>query len=328
VPARVELHTHLEGAVTPRRLLRLAERYGQPGVPDACLVPDGTAYAVGDFAQFLTVYKHLTSVLRTPADFHAVALDLGEQLAADGVVYAEVTVSFGVLLHREIDPLPVQEALAEAADEIASTHRVTVRWLPDAVRQWGLDPARRAWEAAATCGRRLGVVGFGLGGDETAGPAASFAPLFAEVAAEGFGVTIHAGEAAGPASVRAAVEACGAARIGHGTTAAADDAVLALLAERGIHVEICPGSNVRTGAVQQLSDHPLPRFLATGVSCALNTDDRALFSLDLAGEYARAQEVLGLAPQRAAVMQREALAAAFCDEATRAAADARLKFCF
>ena len=307
----IELHTHLEGAVTPARLIQLAEKYGQPGLPAACLEADGSRYRSTDFAAFLELFKHVTLMLRSPADFHAVALDLGEQLAADGVVYAEVTVAYGVMQRRQIDPRPVQRALHEAAAVIAETVGVVVRWLPDAVRQWGLEAAWPAWEAAATCGRELGVVGFGLGGDETSVSCGTFAPLFADVRIEGLGVTIHAGEAAGPESVRQAIELCFADRIGHAVSAAADPLVMALLAARRPFLELCPGSNVVTGAIAALKEHPLAAFLEAGLSCCLNTDDRAIFELDLRGEYQRAADTLGLSASAARRMQEQAVAAAF-----------------
>jgi len=313
---RVELHTHLEGSVTPARLILLAEKYGQPGLPAACLSEDGSAYRFEGFVGFLNVFKHVTSLLRTPEDFHAAALDLGSQLAADGVGYAEVTLSYGVLLKRDLDPLPVQRALAEAAAEVAAAEGVDLRWIPDAVRQWGVDAAWRAWEAAATGGRDLGVVGFGLGGDETSGPAADFAGLFAEVRSEGFGVTIHAGEipgmgAAAVESVRQAVVDCRAHRIGHGLAAAADPLLLATLAAREIFVELCPGSNVLTGGIGTWVDHPVRTFLDAGIPCCLNTDDRALFGLDLEGEYGRAAELLDLGETEHDHMQKAARQAAF-----------------
>ncbi len=313
---RVELHTHLEGSVTPARLIFLAEKYGQPGLPAACLTKDGDAYQFDGFHGFLEIFKHVTSLLRTPADFHDSARDLGAQLAADGVDYAEVTLSYGVLQMRRIDPLPVQRALADAAAEVKETYGVVLRWIPDAVRQWGVDKAWRAWEAAATAGRDLGVVGFGLGGDETAGPAADFADLFAEVKAERFGVTIHAGEipdmgSAAADSIRQAVEDCGADRIGHGLAAAADPLIMATLAARDVFVEMCPGSNLRTGGITTWGDHPLRTFLAAGVSCCLNTDDRALFGLDLESEYSRAEELLALTTAEYDGMQKAARKAAF-----------------
>ena len=313
---RVELHTHLEGSVTPARLILLAEKYGQPGLPAACLTEDGAAYCFEGFHGFLELFKHVTSLLRTPADFHAAARDLGGQLAADGVDYAEVTLSYGVLQMRGIDPVPVQRALAEAAAEVKEADSVVLRWIPDAVRQWGVDAAWRAWEAAAAAGVGLGVVGFGLGGDETAGPPADFADLFAEVKAEGYGVTIHAGEVprmgtAAVDSIRQAVEDCGADRIGHGLAAAHDPLILATLAARGVFVEMCPGSNLRTGGIAAWGDHPLRTFLTAGVPCCLNTDDRALFGLDLEGEYKQAGEHLALTATEHDSMQKAARKAAF-----------------
>jgi adenosine deaminase len=313
---RVELHTHLEGSVTPTRLILLADKYGQPGLPAVCLNEDGSSYRFEGFHGFLNVFKHVSSLLRTPDDFHAAARDLGIQLAADEVGYAEVTLSYGVLQKRGIDPLPVQRALAEAAAEVAEADGVDLRWIPDAVRQWGVDAAWRAWEAAATAGRDLGVVGFGLGGDETDGPAVDFAALFAEVRTEGFGVTIHAGEvpamgAAAVESVRQAVIDCRADRIGHGLAAAQDPLLLATLAAREIFVEMCPGSNVLTGGIENWADYPARAILEAGIPCCLNTDDRSLFSLDLEGEYGRAAELLNLTVAEHDTMQKAARQAAF-----------------
>jgi len=315
---RVELHTHLEGSVTPERLILLAEKYGQPGLPAACLTGDGSAYRFEGFLGFLDLFRDVTSVLRDPGDFHAVARDLGGQLAADNVAYAEISVSYAVLQWRDIDPVPVQRALAEASAEVAETEGVRMCWIPDAVRQWPVDKGWRAWEAAATAGRELGVVGFGLGGDEASGPAADFATLFAEVKAEGFGVSIHAGELpamgdAAAASIRQAVEDCGADRIGHGLAGPADPLLMATLAVREVFVELCPGSNVATGGLSQWSEHPLRAFLEAGIPCCLNTDDRTLFGIDLDREYSRAAEVFELTPEEQDGMQKAALKAAFGD---------------
>jgi adenosine deaminase len=316
MPGLVELHTHLEGSLTPARLLTLAERHGQPGVVSACLDPSGEAFRFEGFAGFLRLYRDATSVLRTPADFRDVALDLAVQLADDGVAYAEVMVSYGVLLKRGLDPRPIQQVLHETAQEVADTRGVVLRWLPDAVRQWGAEAGWRAWEVAATCGRSLGVVGFGLGGDEAAGPPAAFADLFADVRVEGLGVSIHAGEVpsmgdAARRSVREAVESCGAQRIGHGVAAADDPLLLGLLAARGVHVEACPRSNLATGAIARLADHPLRAFLDAGVPCSLNTDDRGLFGLDLRGETAAVGEALDLDEAALAGLQDAARAAVF-----------------
>ena len=254
--------------------------------------------------------------MRTPRDFHELAQDLAVQLRDDGVAYAEVSVAYGVLLARGIDPGPVQAALWEASQSAQEAHGVTLRWLPDAVRQFGTDAAWRAWEAAARAGRAQGVVGFGLGGDEVNGPAAAFAPLFAAVRAEGLGVSIHAGEVtsmgeAARDSIRQAVDDCGATRLGHGLAAAGDPALLRDLAARGVFVELCPRSNVATGALPSLAAHPLRAFLDAGVPCCLNTDDRTLFGLDLRGEYAAARRELGLTDSEEQLMAEAAAGAMF-----------------
>lgn len=315
--SKVELHTHLEGSVTPERLIRLADKYGQPGLALNCLNPDGTAYRFEGFHGFLDLFKMVSLMLKTPADFHAITLDLGQQLAADQVGYAEVIVSFGVLQIREIDPLPVQQAIWEAAQQVEIDLGVKMRFVPDAVRQFGRDKAMRAWEAAAQC-QDLGVVGFGLGGDETDGPAGHFARLCEEVRSEGLGVALHAGEVTamgqGAAdSVRQAVDLCGATRIGHGLGAASDPLVMGMLAARQVFVEMCPGSNVKTGAIAQLTDHPLRQFLEMGIPCCLNTDDRTLFGLDLNSEYEEASAAFQLTEKEKAAMQDQARAAAFSD---------------
>ncbi len=332
-PPLIELHTHLEGSLTPARLVALAERHGVAAAPAACLAPDGAKYRpTAGFADFLELYKAVTAVIRTPADHHVVALDLAAALARDGVAYSEVSVSYGVLLRREIDPRPIQTALHEAAEEARERFDVTMRWIPDAVRQFGPGAAQRALEAALAGGRPRGVVGFGIGGDEDAVAAAEFAGVCADARAAGLGVTIHAGETGGPAAVRDAVLACGATRVGHGIGAvlgplrdgarvapalAEIDDTLALLAERSVFVELCPGGNLATGVLESAAAHPLRAFLDRGVPCGLGTDDRALFGLDLRGEYARAAADHGLTVAEAAGMQSAALAALFGGETLR-----------
>jgi adenosine deaminase len=319
----VELHIHLEGSIRPERLLALAERYGQATAARGCLDETGKFFPPADFRSFLSRFKLVTSLLRTPLDYHHLALDAAADLAREGVVYAEMTVGYGVMHRWGVDPLPVQRALYEAAAQSREETGVVLRWQADAVRQFGPAAAWRDLEAACLAGRELGVVGFGVGGDEDALPAGEFAAHLSDAAAEGLGTTLHAGETGRPEAVAAAL-AAGARRIGHATAAGERPELLAQLAAAGVFAELCPGSNVATGGLPRFADHPLPAFLAAGVDCCLNTDDPTLFGLTLRGEYARARAAFALDDATVAAMQRRALAAAFCGESLKKEIGARL----
>jgi aminodeoxyfutalosine deaminase len=313
-PTGIELHVHLEGSISPSLLVQLADKYGRPGIPARILTADGDSYRpISDFPDFLETFKTLTSLLRTPADYHAAALDAGAMLAASGVHYAEVIIGYGVMQRWGLDPLPIQRALSDATAQIRETGGPRLAWLPDAVRQFGPDNAWRDLEAALKAGADLGVVGFGLGGDESSGDLQPYRDIFATARNEGLGTTVHAGETDGPHSVRDAVEVGGVARIGHAVSAVRDDAVMSLLEASGVFLELCPGSNVATGAIPALADHPLQAFLARGIPCCLNTDDPRIFNLDLPGEYAAARSELGLTDAQQQAMYEQAAAAAFGD---------------
>ena len=307
-----ELHLHLEGSLPPAELVRLAEKYGRPEIPRLCLDSDRVRYGrPADFGDFLEVFKAVSSLLRDAADYHAAALALGAALRRSDVRYAEVIVAYGVMRRWGVDPLPVQRALAEAAAEIRDSGGPAVYWLPDSTRQFGADAAWRDLEAALKAGPALGVVGYGLGGEEGSTPLGDFGEIFRTARGEGLGTTLHAGETEGPGSVREAIEIAGVDRIGHATSAARDPDVMRLVKESGVFVELCPGSNVVTGAVAALADHPLRAFLDAGIPCCLNTDDPAIFDLDLQGEYDRAVRQFDLRAEEVASMQRQAAAAAF-----------------
>jgi aminodeoxyfutalosine deaminase len=285
---KAELHVHLEGSIAPATVSALAARCGD--VVDEASV--SARYATRDFAAFIEAYKWVTSYLRVPADYALITQRLAERLLAQNVVYAEVTLSVGVMLLRKQNVEANFRAIREAASAFEA-RGLRMQWIFDAVRQFGapaaMDVARHAVEL-----RGEGVVAYGLGGDELAVPTADFRPVYEFVAAHGLRRLAHAGEIGGPESVREAVELLGVERIGHGIAAARDPRLMALLADRAIPLEICPTSNLRTGALARqlaipeaaLSDHPLPQLLRSGVQASLSTDDPAMFDTDLHREYA------------------------------------------
>jgi len=271
----VELHVHLEGSLEPEMLCRLD--------PSLTLEEARGFYRFSDFAGFIEGFKSAVQRLRTPEDYGMAAEALFGSLAEQGVVYAEVIFSAGVVVWKQQSLDEVWGALAEASRRAP----LRVRWNVDVVRQFGGGPAERVAEWAA--GRRgEGIVSFGIGGNEAACAAGEFARAVAIAREAGLKFAPHAGETSTAENVREMV-ALGADRIGHGIRAVEDEELLRELVDKGIALEVCPTSNVRTGAVASLAVHPLRRLFDAGVAVTLNSDDPAIFGTTVAGEFAAAR---------------------------------------
>ena len=260
---KAELHVHLEGSF-------------RPDVPDAELE---AKWDYGDFAGFLEAFKWTVSFLKTPEDYGHAARALIQSLRRQGVVYAEITLSAGVVRWKKLD----LEAVFAAVNREAKRAPFPVYWIVDCIRQHGGGGAMPVAKFAAKHAAD-GIVGFGIGGDEESTPAAEFRGA---VAAAGVPFVPHAGEISTPENVWEMVR-LGARRIGHGIAAAKDPELLAYLRDHDIPLEISLTSNVRTGAVKSLSDHPLRTIYDAGVPVILGTDDPAIFQTSLLKEYALA----------------------------------------
>ncbi len=182
---------------------------------------------------------------------------------------------------------PIYDALCEEA----ACSPVEVRWVLDAIRQLGAEHAMQVAKLAAERAGR-GVAAFGIGGDEARGPVEWFGEVFEFAREAGLHLTVHAGETVGPESVWGAVR-LGAERIGHGIRAVEDPALLAYLREKDIPLEICISSNVATGAVRSLEEHPVRRIYEAGVPIVLGSDDPAMFHTTLEREYELAARAFG-----------------------------------
>lgn len=312
---KVELHLHLEGSVRPETLRDLSQAKGRLGKETEEWIAGRTRtnYCYQNPRDFLDAFKLVTLLLETPADYALVTTHLCQWLAEQNVKYAEVTLAAGVILWKKQPVDAIFEAVAVAASEAGTRFGVRVNWIFDAIRHFGAGHAREVLEWAKRY-RSQGVVAFGIGGDEARGPAKSFIEVYGAARDCGLHVTAHAGEFAGPESVRDAVELLGAERIGHGLAAAGDAEVLSLLRDRQIPLEVCPSSNVCIGLVPRFEDHPLPKFLEAGIIVTLNSDDPGLFGTSLECEFVLAAKHFGLSPAQLAGLSENAIRAAFLPE--------------
>jgi aminodeoxyfutalosine deaminase len=309
MPPKIELHVHLEGTVRPATLLEIARRNEQP-LPVDTVEELEQLYAFTDFDDFIRVWILSTNCLRTADDFRRVVVDYAAEAAGFGAVYLEAI--FTPEVQRGVAWTEIFTGYTEGGVEAYERYGVTIRFTPDIYRGLDVELAEESARYAVRY-RDRGVVGFGLGGLESAGPAATYARAFEIARDGGLALVPHAGEAAGPDSIRETLS-FDPARIRHGIRAVEDPAVLTEIADRGLVLDVCPTSNLRTRVVESLTTHPLPALRAAGIACTINTDDPAMFGTDLGREYDIADR-LGVT---AADAYAAGLAGALCDDATRA----------
>jgi aminodeoxyfutalosine deaminase len=269
-------------------------------------------YRFTDFNHFIEVWLLTTNCLRGYQDFRQIVVDYAAEAASFGAVYLEAIFSPCERVERGLDWDTIFSGYCDGAKEALDRHGVMIAFTPDLYRGVDTEIAEQAARVAVRY-RDRGVVGLGLGGIEVGRPAAPYQRAFDIARDGGLALVPHAGETAGPESVRE-VLAMGPARIRHGIRAAEDPHLLAEIVQRGVVLDVCPTSNLRTKAVADLADHPLPALRAAGVLCTINTDDPAMFGTDLGTEYQVAQR-LGVSGADA---YAAGLAGALCDEATRA----------
>ncbi len=308
---KIELHVHLEGAIRPATLLDLARRNDQPLPADT--VAELTAlYEFTGLAHFVEVWLLTTNCLRTAADFRQVVVQYAAEAAGFGAVYLEAIFSPCERVKRGIGWDELFTGYTEGAVQAYERYGVIVRFTPDLYREVEPELAEECARVAVRY-RDRGVVGLGLGGREAGYPAEPFRRAFDIARDGGLGIVPHAGEAAGPESIRE-VLTMQPARIRHGIRAVEDPDLLAEIVDRGLVLDVCPTSNLRLGGVSSLDAHPLPALRAAGVLCTINTDDPAMFGTDLGREYEIAAK-LGVSARDA---YRAGIAGALCDERTRA----------
>jgi aminodeoxyfutalosine deaminase len=284
---KAELHLHLEGTVTPETLVELSERHPAGRLT---LEQASALYHYVDFTGFLMAFKAITERLLTPDDYELITYRMARALAQQGVVHAEVYVSVGVVYYwRRIAFEPLFAGMERARLRAEREFGISILWIFDAVRHFGVEEAARVFHKAAEMrGEHPSIIGIGIGGDERRTGAEPFRDLYAQAREAGLRLTAHAGETVGPEGIWGALN-IGAERIGHGLSAHFDAELMEVLAERQVPIEICMSSNVRTGSCPSLAEHPVRRYFESGLMINLNSDDPTLFGSDLLGEYRLAE---------------------------------------
>jgi len=315
---KVELHVHLEGSMRPAVLLELARRNGieLPAQDEAGLK---RWFRFTDFEHFVQVYLACSRALRSPEDFQLLALDFLTEQAYQNVVYTEVHFTISTHLANGVNGDEVLAALAEAIAEGERRHGVTLRLIPDIVRNVGVEPADRTLEWALAGWERGVVAALGLSGSERLFPNEPFREHFAAAKREGLHRVAHAGEHAGPESIRSALDVCAAERIGHGVRAIEDPALVEELRAAQIPLEVCPTSNVCLGVFPDLPAHSFDRLYRSGLALSVNSDDPTFFNTNLTLEYLRLHQTFGYSPAELAGFSLAALRQSFLPEPERTA---------
>lgn len=314
---KAELHVHHVGSASPRIVSELAARHPGAGVPSD-LEALREFFTFRDFAHFIDVYLSVVDLVRTPEDVRLLTYEVAREMAeGQNLRYAELTCTPYTSVLRGIAIEAYTEAIEDAREAAERDFGLVMRWIYDIPGESGIPAADATLEYALER-RTDALVGFGLGGPEIGVPRAQFEEHFAAARAAGLRSVPHAGETTGPETVWDSVRLLGAERIGHGVSAAEDPELLAHLADTGVVLEVCPTSNIATGAVDRIEDHPLRAFVDAGVRVTINSDDPPMFATTLNHDYEVAAGLLELDERGIADLARAAVDASFAPDEVKA----------
>jgi adenosine deaminase len=303
---KVLLHDHLDGGLRPATVVDLARDQGYTGLPTTDADELGRWFhasaASGSLSLYLRGFAHTIAVMQTEEAIERVAYECGEDLARDGIVYAEIRYAPVFHTANGLNLEQVVQSVERGFERAEREHRITLRQIICAMRD-RTDSLEMAELAVAN--RERGVVGFDIAGEEAGHPPKAHLEAFQLCRRENFSITIHAGEAFGPQSIWQALQYCGAHRIGHGVRLVEDMAIsegkvvklgplAAYVRDKRIPLELCPSSNVDTGAVPTLAEHPIRHFIAQRFRVTVNTDNRLMSHVTLSDEFQRLSRIVGL----------------------------------
>ncbi|MDX2471315.1 MAG: adenosine deaminase [SAR324 cluster bacterium] len=279
---KVELHVHLEGFVDTDFLFEMLMRNNSTKSLDKSELV--SLFEFKNFPGFINAFKTVVDCFKGPEDFYLLTKKALEAQAKDGVVYTETYFTPIFYTKKGIDYKEIMIAINEAAKEAEKKDGIQMRLIFDAVRNFGPESVQEVFELASkdTTGR---VVAVGLGGDEANFPAQAFIDQFAWAQAQGFCGVCHAGETAGEQSMLDAVELLNARRLGHALKIKKGSRIEEVIQTQNISLELCPTSNLKTGQIESLKDHPFAAYMEEGYQISINSDDPGFFGSSILGEF-------------------------------------------
>ncbi|MEU8221047.1 adenosine deaminase [Kribbella sp. NPDC048915] len=315
---KAELHVHHVGSASPRIVAELAARHPGSSVPaDPAALAE--YFKFSDFAHFIDIYLSVVDLIKTPEDVRLLTYEIAREMATEqNLRYAELTVTPYTSVIRGIAAEAFCEAIEDARVAAERDFGLVLRWIFDIAGEDGIASADETLRIATKI-RPEGLVGFGLGGPEIGVPRPQFQPHFEAARAAGLHSVPHAGETTGPQTIWDAVQVLKAERIGHGTSAVQDPALVEYLGEHRIPLEVSPTSNIATRAVASYDEHPLRAMADAGLVVTINSDDPPMFGTDLTNEYAVAARLLDLDEAGVAELAKTAVRVSFAEDSVKSA---------
>jgi adenosine deaminase len=319
---KAELHAHLEGTIAPAMAKKLAKKNGID-LPDDLFTDDGTGYrwdsdgtAAGDLVGFLKAYDKVAALIKTADDYRDITCDYLKRCAAEGSIYEELIISADHGASVGLSYQEMVDAIAAGVYQAREKTGIEARLLSACVRHYGPDNAVKVAQQTVDYPHEL-VTAFHMAGDENAHTVTDFAPAFKIASDAGLATSAHAGEAAGPKSIRDVKEQLGCIRYGHMVRIIEDEDLMKEMQKFGAVPEVCVSSNLVMNVFQDYASHPLRKLFDEGFKVTLGSDDPPFFKTTIGKEYKIAAEKFGFTAEELLQVTRNAVEAAFVDEATR-----------
>lgn len=315
---KAELHSHIEGTVTPKMARKLFARHNMT-TPEGLFNPDGS-YVWVDFLTFVTkTYDAVAAAVKTEQDYYDITFDYLSRLAAQNTIYSELIITPALIQH--LNGLPAKDILdgmTQAIDDARDKFNIETRMIATFVRHLGLEASEREIAYFEKNPHKY-VTGFGIAGAEIEDDIFKFSSFFERAHKIGMGITAHASEACGPASVKNLLEAVPyAKRIGHGVRIIEDHDLVKQVADKEILLEVCPTSNLRLGIYPDYASHPLKKLMDMGVKTCINSDDATFFGTSLGYEYEVAHKEIQLSIDVLHQATKNAIQGAFLEDDIKA----------